>query len=365
MGFKENQDTNFIKADVPNSMAVMRGNNLKKCTEALHKMAKNINKFKKWQGKPKNSLDEIVEIDNLELIEEVLATEVEVEKEEYTNLDDSVQLYLKTIGKIQLLTGEEEINLAREIASEDVGISRRACNRLVQANLRLVVSIAKRYSTHAIPLLDLIQEGNTGLMRAARKFNYEMGFRFSTYATWWIKQAITRSITEKERSIRIPAHVLEQINRLRKMVDKLTKQFGRPPSEAELSASLDFSPEDVTLWKEIDNETISLEAPLNKDHDGALSEVISDLEERTPEHELQQKSLRLDLLKLLNTLEGEEREVIELRFGFNHTEHYYSVDEVSQMLNMSRDKVRKIEFKALRKLKNIMGHGIKDYLYSK
>jgi len=328
-------------------------------------MAKNFkNKAHKAQNEEALPSEELELVDAQELLEDVLlVADDEVEVSE-SRLDDSVQLYLKTIGKIPLLTASEEISIAKEIASQDEIVSNKACSRLIHANLRLVVSIAKRYATSSIPLLDLIQEGNTGLMKAARKFDYEMGYRFSTYATWWIKQAITRSITEKERSIRIPSHVLEQINRLRRITDQLTKEYGRPPSEAELASNLDFSPQDITLWKEMESETLSLEAPLNKDHDGALSEVISDLEDKTPEHELQKKSLKNDLVKLMNCLDSEERKVIELRFGFNQSDHFYSIDEVSHILNTSRDRVRKIEFKALRKLKNIMGEGIKDYLYS-
>ncbi|MDJ0624867.1 MAG: sigma-70 family RNA polymerase sigma factor [Candidatus Caenarcaniphilales bacterium] len=294
-------------------------------------------------------------------IEEIPEEELNLE-ESITGLDDSVQLYLKTIGKISLLSAEEEIRLAKDIASDNSEKSKKACNKLIQANLRLVVSIAKRYASNSIPLLDLIQEGNTGLMKAAKKFDYELGYRFSTYATWWIKQAITRSINEKERAIRIPAHVLDQINKLRKTVDKLTREYGRPPSEQELSSSLDFSMADVKLWKEIENETLSLESPINKEHEGTLSEVISDLDEKTPESELQHKLLKRDLLKFLNQLEEEERSILELRFGFNRTETYHSIEEVSKVLDISRDRVRKVEFKALRKLKNIMGSDIKDYL---
>ncbi|MDX1919331.1 MAG: sigma-70 family RNA polymerase sigma factor [Candidatus Caenarcaniphilales bacterium] len=328
-----------------------------------------INKTNKLnkKGKKKDELEFFVEDDPLvDIIEEVEAIEFVEEEAEYQGLDDSVQLYLKTIGKIPLLTPDEEIMLAKEIASENPEVSKKACSKLIQANLRLVVSIAKRYASSSIPLLDLVQEGNTGLMRAAKKFDYELGYRFSTYATWWIKQAITRSITEKERPIRIPAHVLEQISRLRKTVDKMTKEYGRPPSDAELSATLDFSMEDVTLWKEMDkNETISLESPINKEHEGSLSEVISDVDEKTPESQFFQKALHNDLVKLLNSLDQEERDILELRFGFNRTEKFHSIEEVSQILKINRDKIRKIEFKALRKLKNIMGEGIRDYLYSK
>jgi RNA polymerase primary sigma factor len=285
------------------------------------------------------------------------------ELETSRGLDDSVQLYLKAIGRIPLLSVDEEIQVARQIASDNPFISKKASNKLVQANLRLVVAIAKRYSTHSVPLLDLIQEGNTGLMKAAQKFDSELGYRFSTYATWWIKQAITRSISEKERSIRIPTHALEQINKLKKVVNQFTKEYGRAPTDAEVASSLDFSTTDVNLWKEIDTETISLEAPLNKDNEGSLSEIISDLEEKTPEYELQKKSLRQDLLKLLNELEEEERKILELRFGFNQGERFHSIEEVSAICNISRDKVRKVEFKALRKLKNLMGNELKDYLF--
>jgi RNA polymerase primary sigma factor len=280
-----------------------------------------------------------------------------------SSLDDSVQLYLKTIGRIPLLNGEEEIQLAKEIASDDENTSCKACNKLIQANLRLVVSIAKRYSTQTIPLLDLIQEGNTGLMRAAKKFNHEMGFRFSTYATWWIKQAITRSITEKERAIRIPSHVLEQMSKIKKTVEKLTREFGRPPSDSELQSSLQFNPEDIKLWKEIDHEMISLEAPVNKEQDASLGDMISDQDEKTPEHQIQQQALRKELIKAIQQLDDEEKQILELRFGFNPTEKFHSIDEVSVLTDMNKDKIRKIEFKALRKLKNLMGNNLNHYLF--
>ncbi len=285
------------------------------------------------------------------------------ELEKIKTLDDSVKLYLKAIGRIPLLTANEEIQVARQIASNDPIVSKKAANRLIQANLRLVVAIAKRYSNYSIPLLDLVQEGNTGLMRAAYKFDSELGYRFSTYATWWIKQAVVRSISEKERSIRIPSHALEQINKLKKVVNEFTKENGRAPTEAELAKSLDFSTQEVNLWKEVDSDTLSLEAPINKDNaDGNLGDIISDLEEKTPEYELQQKALKQDLSKLLTQLEDEEKQVLELRFGFNAEERFHSIEEVSEICKTSRDKVRKIEFKALRKLKNIMGQALKDYL---
>ncbi len=301
--------------------------------------------------------EQIIEIEELEVNPE------EIEQiEKYTALDDSVQLYLKTIGKIPLLNAEEEVQLAKDIAGTDIIISKKSYNRLIQANLRLVVSIAKKYSSYAIPLLDLIQEGNTGLMRAARKYDYSMGYRFSTYATWWIKQAITRCLNEKQKAIRIPVHILDQINKLKRMVDKLTSEFGRPPTEKEISQSIDFSLQEISRWKEMESDLVSLESPLNKEHEGSLSDVISDSEEKTPEYELQQKSLKQELSKLLVILEGEEKQIIELRFGFNSEDRFYSIEETSQKLNVTRDRIRKIEFKALRKLKNIMNESLKDYL---
>lgn len=302
-----------------------------------------------------------IKIELAEISEEEYESDEVLEKSK--TLDDSVQLYLKAIGRIPLLSAEEEIRVAREIISEDKNTSKKAANKLIQANLRLVVAIAKRYSNQSIPLLDLVQEGNTGLMKAAYKFDSELGYRFSTYATWWIKQAITRSLSEKEKSIRIPSHALEQINKLKKVVNEFTKNHGRAPTEAELAKSLDFSTQDVNLWKEMENDTLSLEAPLNKDSaDGNLSDIISDLEEKSPEFEIQQKALKQDLAKFLKELDSEEKQILELRFGFNAEERFHSIEEVSEICKISRDKVRKIEFKALRKLKNLMGQALKDYL---
>ena len=278
--------------------------------------------------------------------------------------DNSVQLYLKSIGKIALLTADEELAIAKDIYSADENISKKAINKLVHANLRLVVSIAKKYASPSIPLLDLIQEGNTGLLRAVKKFDYEFGYRFSTYATWWIKQAIKKSINDKERSIRIPTHALEQVHKLKRSVDQLTKKLGREPTDAEIASSLDFPTADLSIWKDIEGETLSLETPIGKNSEGTLSEIISDLEEKTPEFEMQQKNLKHQLIKFLDYLDEQEKQIVQMRFGFNQAEQFHSIDEVSEELGITRDKVRRLEFRALRKLKGVMGSEIQDYLLS-
>ncbi|HEY9886483.1 MAG TPA: RNA polymerase sigma factor RpoD/SigA [Vampirovibrionales bacterium] len=290
-------------------------------------------------------------------------TPEEVDKTIFDGIDDSVQLYLKTIGRIDLLTAEEELTLAKAVACGTEEESSKACNKLVRSNLRLVVSIAKRYNSFNAPLLDLIQEGNTGLMKAAEKFNYELGYRFSTYASWWIKQSIVRSLNEKEKAIRIPSHALDQINKLKKAVKQLTEEYGRTPSQEEISEKLDFNTEDVTLWKELGQDALSLEAPASKDSEGSLSEVLSNEDAKTPEDELMHQALKNDMLKVLDTLHGEEKVVLQLRYGFNKIEKFHSYEEVSQIMGISKDKLRKIEFKALRKLKNMVADQIKDYLH--
>ncbi|MDX1918124.1 MAG: RNA polymerase sigma factor RpoD/SigA [Candidatus Caenarcaniphilales bacterium] len=305
----------------------------------------------------KDELENLDAQDTVEMVEAEQRTEAEL-----YGSDDSVQLYLKSIGRIPMLSPEEEVVVAREIASSDKEISRRACNKLVRANLRLVVAIAKRYSSDGSPILDLIQEGNTGLMRAAQKFSYELGFRFSTYATWWIKQAIKKNVMERRHPIRLPSHIAEQLNKLNRTFERLTQLHGRPPNEQELNESLNFPTHDLHLLKEYESDILSLEAPIGKDSDGNLSEIIGDLEKNTPELKVQNQALKAELAKMLDLLDPLERQIIELRFGFNQREELYTIDQVSEQCNITRDKVRRTEFIALRKMKNAMREEMRHYL---
>ena len=252
--------------------------------------------------------------------------------------EDSVRLYLREIGRIQLLKPDEEIELARRILQGDM-IAKR---KLVQANLRLVVSIAKKYIGRGLSFLDLIQEGNLGLIRASEKFDHERGYKFSTYATWWIRQAITRALADKSRTIRVPVHMVETINKLKKVT--------RQPTEQELASSMDVSIVKLHEIIKAAKEPISLETPIGKEEDSRLGDFIEDAETDRPETTVTHELLRQDLARMLNELTPRERDVLRLRFGLDDGRQR-TLEEVGQLFNVTRERVRQIEFKALRKLR--------------
>ncbi|MBI2995405.1 MAG: RNA polymerase sigma factor RpoD [Candidatus Melainabacteria bacterium] len=263
--------------------------------------------------------------------------------------DDSIRLYLREIGRIPLLRAEEEIDLARRIAKGgyDGIVAKR---QLVQANLRLVVSIAKKYLNRGLPFLDLIQEGNLGLIRAAEKFDPERGYKFSTYATWWIRQGITRALADKSRTIRVPVHMVETINKFKKITRELSQGLNRRPTEHELAAALDVS---VTKVKEIvsaNRTPVSLETPLGKEEDSRLGDFIADAESARPDSSATDELLRGDIEQVLNSLLPREREVIRLRYGLDDGRER-TLEEVGQLFGITRERVRQIEFKAMRKLR--------------
>jgi RNA polymerase primary sigma factor len=259
--------------------------------------------------------------------------------------EDSVRLYLREIGRIQLLKPDEEIELARKILQGDM-IAKR---KLVQANLRLVVSIAKKYIGRGLSFLDLIQEGNLGLIRASEKFDHERGYKFSTYATWWIRQAITRALADKSRTIRVPVHMVETINKLKKVTRQLAQELNRKPTEQELAKSMDVSL--VKLHEIIKAaKPISLETPIGKEEDSRLGDFIEDAETDRPETTVTHELLRQDLAKMLNELTPRERDVLRLRFGLDDGRQR-TLEEVGQLFAVTRERVRQIEFKALRKLR--------------
>ncbi len=302
----------------------------------------------------KSNFGEIEE--ELKLLEPELIEELETIEVETSHLDDSVQMYLKTIGRIKVLTADEELRTAKETKSENPLVAKSAINKLVNANLRLVVSVAKRFNhTREVPLLDLIQEGNTGLMRAAEKFDFKLGFRFSTYATWWIKQAVKKSVREKKRPIKIPAHITEQIVRMNRAVEKLTSDLGRPPSEAEIATVIDLPRQELELYKEIDGELASLESPLGSEGEGFLSDLISDPNLAPLEENLQRKILRQQLLEVLAQLPVEEQNILTMLYGLNDGEISFSISQVAKNCNITNDRVRRLEFMALRKVKAMLG----------
>ena len=265
-------------------------------------------------------------------------------------VDDPVRLYLREIGRIKLLSANEEVELARAIIKGGTpgAIAKR---KLVQANLRLVVSIAKKYVGRGMLFLDLIQEGNLGLIRAAEKFDHERGFKFSTYATWWIRQAITRAIADQARTIRIPVHMVETINKLKKVTRRLAQEYSRKPTEEELAMEMNVSISKLREIIKIAQEPLSLETPIGKEEDSRLGDFIEDKEADAPIKTVASDLLREDLAEVLCTLSPRERDVLRLRFGMDDGRQR-TLEEVGQLFGVTRERIRQIEAKALRKLRH-------------
>ena len=265
-------------------------------------------------------------------------------------VEDPVRLYLREIGRIKLLSTSEEIELARKII-EGGTPGAIAKKKLVQANLRLVVSIAKKYVGRGMLFLDLIQEGNLGLIRAAEKFDHERGFKFSTYATWWIRQAITRAIADQARTIRIPVHMVETINKLKKVTRRLAQELSRKPTEEELAVEMGVSISKLREIVKIAQEPLSLETPIGKEEDSRLGDFIEDKEADAPIKTVASELLREDLAEVLCTLSPRERVVLRLRFGMDDGRQR-TLEEVGQLFGVTRERIRQIEAKALRKLRH-------------
>ena len=276
--------------------------------------------------------------------------EFEAEVSRGLSSDDPVRMYLREIGKIPLLTADQEIELARkiELGGAEGAIAKR---KLVQANLRLVVSIAKKYIGRGMLFLDLIQEGNLGLIRAAEKFDYERGYKFSTYATWWIRQAITRAIADQARTIRIPVHMVETINKLKKVTRKLAQDKGRKPTEEEIAAAMEISVTKLRDIVKVAQEPISLETPIGKEEDSRLGDFIEDRDAETPASSVTQELLREDIIEVMAGLSPRERDVLRLRFGLDDGRQR-TLEEVGQLFGVTRERIRQIEAKALRKLRH-------------
>ncbi len=273
-------------------------------------------------------------------------------------MDDPVKVYLKEIGKVPLLTAEEEIDLAMRIADNDP----EAKKRLVEANLRLVVSIAKRYGGRGMQFLDLIQEGNLGLIKAVEKFDYTKGFKFSTYATWWIRQAITRAIADQARTIRIPVHMVETINKVKKTNSLLLHKNGREPTAEEIAAELGMSVEKVREILRVAQEPVSLETPIGEEEDSHLGDFIPDEDALAPADAASQLLLKEALNSVLKTLTPREAKVLTLRFGLEDG-HPKTLEEVGAEFNVTRERIRQIEAKALRKLRHPQrSKKLKDFL---
>ena len=274
------------------------------------------------------------------------------------SIEDPVRMYLKEIGKVPLLSAEEEVELAKRMADGD----EEAKKRLAEANLRLVVSIAKRYVGRGMLFLDLIQEGNLGLIKAVEKFDYHKGFKFSTYATWWIRQAITRAIADQARTIRIPVHMVETINKLIRVSRQLLQELGREPTPEEIAAELDMPVERVREILKISQEPVSLETPIGEEEDSHLGDFIPDDDAPAPADAASHTLLKEQLAEVLDTLTPREEKVLRLRFGLEDGRSR-TLEEVGKEFNVTRERIRQIEAKALRKLRHpSRSKKLKDFL---
>ncbi|PIS31240.1 RNA polymerase sigma factor RpoD [Candidatus Saganbacteria bacterium CG08_land_8_20_14_0_20_45_16] len=273
-------------------------------------------------------------------------------------VDDTVRMYLREIGKFPLLTSEEEIVLAKRIEAGDM----RAKHKLVNSNLRLVVSIAKKYTGRGMLFLDLVQEGNLGLIRAVEKFDYHRGYKFSTYATWWIRQAITRAIADQARTIRIPVHMVETINRLRKTSRLLLQKLGRRPTEDEIARKSHLSIDKVREIMKVSQMPLSLEMPIGDEDSSRLGDFVEDASTQAPDEIVMHGLLHDDLEDVMNTLTEREKTVLKLRFGIEDG-HPRTLEEVGKVFNVTRERIRQIEAKALRKLKHpTRARKLREYL---
>ena len=300
--------------------------------------------------------DKIQELQQGELLPQ--ASLEDLAELESVSIADPVRMYLREIGKIPLLTPEEEIELAKRVEEGDED----AKKKLIEANLRLVVSIAKKYIGRGLSFLDLIQEGNLGLIRAVEKFDYRKGFKFSTYATWWIRQAITRAIADQARTIRIPVHMVETINKLIRVSRQLVQQLGREPTTEEIAQALGLPPEKVEDIQRIAQEPVSLETPIGEEEDSQLGDFLEDKESPNPEEATAGQLLREQLEEMLDELTEREREVLRLRFGLEDG-HAHTLEEVGKRFNVTRERIRQIEAKALRKLRHpSRSKRLRDYL---
>ncbi|APC07746.1 RNA polymerase sigma factor RpoD [Neomoorella thermoacetica] len=285
-------------------------------------------------------------------------TDLDLSIPENVAIDDPVRMYLKEIGRVPLLTPEEEIELAKRMEAGD----EEAKRRLAEANLRLVVSIAKRYVGRGMLFLDLIQEGNLGLIKAVEKFDYRKGYKFSTYATWWIRQAITRAIADQARTIRIPVHMVETINKLIRVQRQLLQELGREPTPEEIAHEMDIPVERVREIQKIAQEPVSLETPIGEEEDSHLGDFIEDEDAQAPAEAASFMLLREQLEEVLNSLTPREKRVLRLRFGLDDG-RARTLEEVGQEFGVTRERIRQIEAKALRKLRHpSRSKKLKDYL---
>ena len=316
-----------------------------------------------------DSLDEIYNIlmeNNIEVVsdstdedeggESLILDDDEITKD--VNINDPVRMYLKEIGRIPLLTPEQELEYSVKAANDD----EEAKRILAESNLRLVVSIAKRYVGRGLLFLDLIQEGNIGLMKAVEKFDYDKGFKFSTYATWWIRQAITRALADQARTIRVPVHMVETINKMIRINRQLTLELNREPTEEEISKKMGISIDKVREVMKISQDPVSLETPIGEEDDSHLGDFVKDERSMSPEEYATNEILKEEIKSVLLTLQEREQEVLELRFGLKDGT-CHTLEEVGKKFNVTRERIRQIEAKALRKLRHpSRARKLKDFL---
>ena len=303
-------------------------------------------------------LDNDMDMEGLDDEEEVELDKIDLSVPEGVSIEDPVRMYLKEIGKVSLLSADEEIELAKRMEKGDEA----AKKRLAEANLRLVVSIAKRYVGRGMLFLDLIQEGNLGLIKAVEKFDYRKGYKFSTYATWWIRQAITRAIADQARTIRIPVHMVETINKLIRVSRQLLQELGRDPTPEEIAEEMDMPVDRVREILKISQEPVSLETPIGEEEDSHLGDFIQDDNVPVPADAAAFTLLKEQLVEVLSTLTDREQKVLRLRFGLDDG-RARTLEEVGKEFNVTRERIRQIEAKALRKLRHpSRSRKLKDYL---
>ena len=356
------QDYNLSPEGIEHIYSYLEGNNI----EVQHHQEEEPPEDLETSGKGDAMLDLDLDLDDDLDAEDENGEKIEGEEINLNPVDllegvgteDPVRMYIKEIGTVPLLTAEEEMELARR---KQAG-AEKAKKKLIEANLRLVVSIAKRYTGRGMSFLDLVQEGNLGLIKGVEKFDPEKGFKLSTYATWWIRQSVTRALADQARTIRVPVHMVETINKMSKMQRKLTLELGYEPSVAELAKALDMTEEKVMEIMQIAREPASLETPIGEEDDSNLGDFVADNNVLTPEDNVESVMLREHIEALLGDLKERERQVIVLRFGLEDG-HPRTLEEVGREFKVTRERIRQIEAKALRKLRNpVRSKRIRDFL---
>ncbi len=348
---KENRSLSFHDVELSFDDLNMSDNEMDETIDYLLKMGVEI------RIEPDHNDEEVLleeEVDDIE--EDAAVFEKKIKERDSGNVTDPIHMYLKEIGQVPLLTSEQEIELAKRVEQGDEDAKRQ----LEEANLRLVVSIAKHFTGHGMYLMDLIQEGSLGLIRAVEKYDYKKGFRFSTYATWWIRQSITRAIADQGRTIRIPVHMVENINKVNRASRELVQKLGRDPTPEELAKEAHMSVDRIREIQRISREPVSMETPVGDEEDSSLGDFIRDDTTPVPADEAARTMLREQIREILNDLTEREQQVLRLRYGLDD-DRSRTLEEVGKQLNVTRERIRQIEAKALRKLKrkNIR---MRDYL---